>query len=659
MKSIISTLLLLGIFSGAFAQSSCDQALPIDLGTFSVEQLNGEFQGFSCNGVNLANGAAWYTFTPSMDMGVTISSDIAPTQDTRLFVFSGECNNLQCEDYDDDSGSGYSSIVTLALEANVTYYIVWDAFWNPGSFSFSITETVILPSLIEFSNQNLSIYAAAGTDFNGDGRDDVLEVSGNQINVAIQQTDGTFTTSAFYADNVSNPPSWSLTTGDLNGDGQQDIVCGGGSGVSILLSQSGSNNYVEFTVDDYVFSQRGNCVDLDADGLLDVFMCHDVAPNVKFMNNGDGTFDFSQGGLGETPDGGNYGSVWIDYDNDCDMDLFIAKCRGGLSEASRNQLHRNNGDGTFTDVSIESGLADYVQTWSSAWGDYDNDGDMDVVVGASSFSTGHHKVMRNNGDGTFTDVTAGSGWDLFMGTSIEYQPADFNNDGLVDVMGGGNYIAVNNGNFNFSLSPSEVGSGCIGDFNSDGFMDVASGNSLFINEGNENNFIKVVTQGTTSNLDGIGARVTIFTENGSQIRDIRSGEGFRFMSSNTAHFGIGEQTAISKIEICWPSGIMDEILNPAINTTITAVEGENSVSVKEETSNSLSVFPNPVEDLLTVQLENNSTPARFEIFDINGRTVIAQSLLNNQVSVSTLSSGVYTIKVITESNVSSKRFYKK
>ena len=659
MKSIISSLLFLGIFAGAFAQGSCDEALSIDLGTFNVEQVNGEFQGIACNGINLANGAVWYTFTPTMDMGVTISSNIEPTQDTRLFVFSGDCNNLDCEEYDDDSGSGYSSIITMAVEANVTYYIVWDAFWNPGPFSFSITEVEIVPSLIEFSTQNLPLFAAAGSDFNGDGRDDVLEVSGSQIKVAIQEADGTFTEEVFNADNVTNPPSWSLTTGDLNGDGQQDIVCGGGSGVSILLSQSGTNNYVEFTVDDYVFSQRGNCIDLDADGLLDVFMCHDVAPNVRFMNNGDGTFDFSQGGLGETPDGGNYGSVWIDYDNDCDMDLFIAKCRGGLSEASRNQLHRNNGDGTFTDVSIESGLADYVQTWSSAWGDYDNDGDMDVVVGASSFSTGHHKVMRNNGDGTFSDVTEGSGWDAFFGTSIEYQPADFNNDGLVDVMGGGNYIAVNNGNFNFSLSPAEVGSGCIGDFNNDGFMDVASGNTLFINEGNTNNFIKVITQGTTSNVDGIGARVTIFTENGTQIRDIRSGEGFRFMSTNTAHFGLDTQTAVSKIEICWPSGIMDEILNPDINTTVVAVEGENSVSVDESENSSFNLYPNPVEDILTISRENSTAPARVEIFDINGRLIINQSLLSNQIDVSQLSSGIYTFKLISNNEVVTKKVYKK
>lgn len=80
---------------------------------------------------------------------------------------------------------------------------------------------------------------------------------------------------------------------------------------------------------------------------------------------------------------------------------FIAKCRGGNTTAKINELHRNNGDGTFTDVSISSNMADPIQTWSAAWNDFDNDGFLDAIVGASSFTDGNHKFMHNNGDGTF------------------------------------------------------------------------------------------------------------------------------------------------------------------------------------------------------------------------------------------------------------------
>ncbi|MBK7946613.1 MAG: VCBS repeat-containing protein [Flavobacteriales bacterium] len=154
--------------------------------------------------------------------------------------------------------------------------------------------------------------------------------------------------------------------------------------------------------------------------------------------------------MGDTPNGGNYGSIWIDYNNDHLIDLFIAKCRGGQQvPASVDQLHRNNGDGTFTEVTVEMGLSDYQQTWSSAWADYDMDGDMDILIGASSFAQGGHKLMRNDGN-TFTNVTEGSGFDVFPGTSIEWVAHDFNNDGWVDVLGASNTIHFNNGDRTFT-----------------------------------------------------------------------------------------------------------------------------------------------------------------------------------------------------------------
>lgn len=96
------------------------------------------------------------------------------------------------------------------------------------------------------------------------------------------------------------------------------------------------------------------------------------------------------------------------------MDMFIAKCRGGNVTHKINELWRNDKNpsdpnaNTFTNVAGDAGvnLADPIQTWSSAWADFDNDGDMDAYIGASSTADGGHKFMRNNGDGTFTDVTA-------------------------------------------------------------------------------------------------------------------------------------------------------------------------------------------------------------------------------------------------------------
>src|SRR5690606_31393902 len=139
-------------------------------------------------------------------------------------------------------------------------------------------------------------------------------------------------------------------------------------------------------------------------------MCHDVDRSVYYINE-DNTPVFHQGGLGDYPSGGHYGSIWIDYNNDGKIDLYIAKC-GGEEARRRNQLYRNNGDGTFTDVATEANLASTAEQWSSAWGDFNNDGWMDVLNGknAQMGGQGSHELMKNNGNGTFTNVTSGSGF---------------------------------------------------------------------------------------------------------------------------------------------------------------------------------------------------------------------------------------------------------
>jgi hypothetical protein len=140
---------------------------------------------------------------------------------------------------------------------------------------------------------------------------------------------------------------------------------------------------------------------------------------------------------------------------------------------------------------------------------------MDVVVGASSFSDGSHKVMKNNGDGTFTNITTGSGWDVFTGLSIEYVSYDFNNDGFADVFTNG-YIMYNNGDFTFTPIQVPMGVAAIGDLNNDGFLDVQVGNNIYFSSGNSNNWIKLNLEGVQSNRNGIGARVEIYGSWGKQ-----------------------------------------------------------------------------------------------------------------------------------------------
>jgi hypothetical protein len=651
---------LLLLSHSAIAQDSCAEALAIVPGFYIVDAVNGtEIPAVTCSGAQGgAELAEWYTYTPEADYYMTVSSNVVgvtPT-DTRMHIYTGICGNLSCVGGDDDSGPGYSSIASMNVEAGVTYTIVWDNFWTAAGLTFSLSVSEPVVNLLNFTPTTIGVGAQAVLDMNADYLDDLVSANGDELSVAYQEPDGTFSIQTItISDGVANSPSWSICGGDLDGNGFNDLLFAGGGGASFIWANDAGTAYNETSDGNYIFCQRSNLVDMDADGNLDAFVCHDVAPNIWYMNNGTQNFDWNQGGLGDTPDGGNYGSVWIDYDNDCDIDMFIAKCRGGNTPANINQMHRNNGDGTYTEVGEEIGLADNVQTWSSAWGDYDNDGDMDVVVGASSFANGGHKVMINDGNGNFTDQTAGSGFDTYTGTGIEWAPADFNNDGYVDIIGAGNAVMVNQGNLTFVPSQLVFGVGPMGDLNNDGFIDVVAGGTAYMNFPNGNNFITLNMRGTVSNKNGIGARVTLYSPSGQQIRDIRSGEGFRYMSTLNGHFGIGQDEQIDRITICWPSGITDEILNPAINQNLMVIEGEHEVGVSTVSDVAFDVFPNPASHEVMLQ---GITQSQVSILDISGKIVERTNALQQRVDISHLAPGVYFIQANTAEGIQQKKFIK-
>ena len=657
--SLLIALLVSAFFSQA--QDNCATAPAIEPGYYIVDAVNGtELPAVTCSGAQGgAELAEWYTYTPDADYYMTVSSNVAgvtPT-DTRMHIYTGTCGNLTCVGGDDDSGPGYSSIASMNVDAGVTYTIVWDNYWTAAGFTFSLSVTDPVVNLLNFTPATASVGAQAVLDMNADYLDDLVAASGDNLSIAYQNPDGTFTSQIItISGGVANSPSWSICGGDLDGNGFNDLLFAGGGGASFIWANDAGTAYNETSDGNYIFCQRSNMVDMNSDGNLDAFVCHDVAPNIWYMNNGTQLFDWNQGGLGDTPDGGNYGSVWIDYDNDCDIDMFIAKCRGGNSPANINQMHRNNGDGTFTEVGEEIGLADNVQTWSSAWADYDNDGDMDVVVGASSFTNGGHKVMVNDGFGNFTDQTAGSGFDVFTSTGIEWAPADFNNDGFVDIIGAGNTIMVNQGNFTFAPSQINFGVGPMGDLNNDGFIDVVTGGTAYMNVPNGNNYITLNMRGVESNKNGIGARITLFTPSGQQIRDIRSGEGFRYMSTLNGHFGIGEDEQIDSLTVCWPSGITDKIIAPAINQNLVIFEGEHIVNVSEEvTETSFEVYPNPAADFITLR---GTALSQISIADISGKIIETASALQQRIDISRLSPGVYFVQANTAQGWQQKKFIK-
>ncbi|WP_283643232.1 FG-GAP-like repeat-containing protein [Croceibacter atlanticus] len=669
MRKITLSFLCCLISSLGFSQDDCASAIAITEGIYTVDAIDGtEVPSPICaaNGGG-ATAGEWYTYTAQENLGLTITTDLSqnqnqdPQADTRFHVYTGTCGDLVCRSGDDDAGTGFLSIAQFNVEAGTTYYIAFDNKWNSSGFDFQIIEGAVIAepeTIITFTSTSSETDGTqrALVDMNGDYLDDIVSISTTNVNIRYQQTSGDFTTANIETTSAENSPSWSLSAGDIDGNGYNDLLYGGASGVTFMIANDTGTGFSQISGSEYVFSQRSNFVDINNDGHLDAFVCHDVEPNVYYINDGNGNLTFNQGGLGDTVNGGNYGSIWIDYDNDRDMDLFIAKCRGGNSGANINQLHENDGSGNFTEVSTAMNLADPVQTWSSAWGDFDNDGDMDAFIGASSFTNGGHKFMRND-ESTFTDVITGTGLENFEDTDIEYVTHDFDNNGYLDIYSGSGNFFFNNGDMTFTQQIVNFGAGPIGDLNNDGFLDILSGN-IYMNDGNDNNWLKITTEGVQSNWNGIGARIEIQSAMGSQMRDIRSGDGFRYMSSLNAHFGIGTDTEIESVTIYWPSGIVDTILNPTINETLFVQEGQ-TLSIKDNNALQLNVYPNPTHQYLYVEgLQNDTKNASLQIVDVQGKQVNNVKLNSNRVDVSQLSNGIYFATITINNQSQTLKFVK-
>jgi hypothetical protein len=436
----------------------------------------------------------------------------------------------------------------------------------------------LLAQPVSFTNRNNLLANIGGStndcavDMNGDFLDDVVRVQNNGINIDYQKSDGTFV-HRFMPVAFGNSPSWSICAGDLDENGFNDLLFGGGNAVSFIMANADGTAYEEHMINDYIFSQRSTMFDIDNDGDLDAFVCHDVDLSHPYRNDGAGNMIEDQNLIHTINLPGNYANIWVDYDNDGYTDLYLTKCRGGASPgnpARTNAMYHNNGDGTFTEVGAEINMADNAQSWATVFEDFDNDGDFDAFIVNHDFQ---NRFMLNDGTGVFTDTIESTGIPPLDLGAWENASGDFNNDGFVDIFSElTNHLYRNNGDLTFTGQTLPFDEGGIGDFNNDGFLDVINGSNLWINNGNENNWVKINTVGVISNRNGIGARVQIYGAWGVQMREVRAGQSFSPMSSLSTHFGVGTATAIDSLVIKWPSGIRTVIENPAVNTMHTISE---------------------------------------------------------------------------------------
>jgi PKD repeat protein len=394
--------------------------------------------------------------------------------------------------------------------------------------------------------------------------------------------------------------------GDYDNSGTPDLFITNMGGGNVLLNNQGNGKFQASTtsgIANYGGSfLSANWVDYDNNGDLDLFIpaCGTgFAPgagnlNLLYRNNGDGTFTRVTDNTLATTRTNTSCAAFGDFDNDGDQDVFLTEW------GKDNWLFKNNGDGTFTRISGLEINSNSSISITASWGDYDNDGFLDLFVGNGSTSSSvkqHNYLYHNNGNGTFTKITTGEIAE-YSGCVWTSAWADVNNDGYLDLYIGTIYereslLYLNNGDGTFSIaqkfgtSSATVSTGVtgasFGDYDNDGAVDllvadVAAGSPplIFHNNGNGNHWFNVTCTGSISNKSAIGARVkikaTIAGKTFWQIRDVMGVQGFRGSNDLRAQFGLGDATTVDSLVIHWPSGAQTVRTNLQANQFISVTE---------------------------------------------------------------------------------------
>lgn len=469
----------------------------------------------------------------------------------------------------------------------------------------------VLYAQITFENANnklnfgdhFSGVAIGVADMNADGYDDIIHLRNSRIlTIRLQKPDGAgFIT--INAGQVSNSSQWSMCIADADNNGFNDVVCGGSyDGVKLVRASADGTSYTIGNLPGTnIFLQGSNFADINNDGQLDIFACHDDGNNRIWANTGNGVFTpannwIDMATVPASDNSGNYGSVWTDFDNDGDLDLYIAKCRSGVNNPADgrriNQLFINEGNGVFRqDTADIHRLRIGAQSWTADFGDIDNDGDLDCFITNHDVAS---QLLLNDGNGIFTDVTNGSGINV-QGLPVQGIFRDFDNDGWVDIIVSGtrHHLYRNNGNGTFTdvglqaFGTVQMESFAVGDLNHDGRLDVYGGYALIYTTPsnipdvvwlnttvNDNHYLAVRLEGTTSNRSAVGARITIHGPWGVQVREVRSGESYGIMNSLYQHFGLGPYTSVDSLVVRWPSGLREVFYNVPADQSIQIKEGE-------------------------------------------------------------------------------------
>lgn len=493
---------------------------------------------------------------------------------------------------------------------------------------------------------------SAFLDHDGDGDLDLYVLNGSRVfgfpdgeapRNALYRNDGATFSDATQATALGDT-GWGMgcAVADYNNDGHADIfITNYGRNT---LYENGGEIFEDVTqragVGNEGFSTGCAFLDYDRDGDLDLYVANYVdfrhymettpnrryeyrgltvhfgprgmrgEPDVFYRNEANGTFTDATAEANLVDHDRLYGlGVRAgDFDNDGDADFYVA------NDTGPNYLYQNGGDGTFTDVGWLMGVAfgesgESQGSMGIAFGDYDNDEDLDILV--TNFWEQTNTLYSNNGgDMGFSDITfdARVGLESFRFLAWGAEFFDYDNDGDKDLFIanghlfpqlskanlGVNYAQPNQlfenlGDGTFDEVTQISGSGlqiekvsrgaAFGDYDSDGDVDIFVFNlndvpTLLRNDGgNRKNWLLVRLVGTQSNRDGIGARARLRYGDQTQVKEVDSGSSYLSQNDLRLHFGLGDATAVDELQITWPSGLVQTIRDLPTNKVLVVREG--------------------------------------------------------------------------------------
>ncbi len=419
-------------------------------------------------------------------------------------------------------------------------------------------------------------------DFDNDGHEDIYVTNYNSAILYHNNGNGTFTDVTAKA-GVDNPY---FGTGaaflDYDRDGRLDLFVGNylqfessykyyysaenypgpvsyAPQVNRLFHNNGDGTFTDVSHASGIAAQPGRAMgitvgDFDNDGWPDIYVANDTMASYLYHNNHNGTFtnvaadlgvDYGQNGEESTA----MGPIFGDFDNDGWQDLFV-------SDAHYHRLYHNSGKagGMFQDVTDRSGVgaaSGQYAGWGSGFFDFDNDGwkDLFIVNGGMSWPVPMQStLLRNNGDGTFADVSARAGEffkEQIVGRGACF--ADYDNDGWIDA-----YITTLNGEGVLLHNTPPAGP--------------------------RNHWLTIRLVGTRSNRDGFGTSVEIVAAGQHQYAQSGSESGYLSQGDPRPHFGLGQHTQVDTLILHWPSGTTQTLHNIHADQILTVTEPAGAAS---------------------------------------------------------------------------------